>query len=306
MADFTAADVKALREKTGCGMMDCKKALTETGGDMRKAADFLREKGLAAAAKKSARVAAEGVAYAKTNKNSTIGAVVEVNTETDFVAKNADFMDFVELCADTIIENNPNNIEDLVSCKTSSGEILKDILNKKIATIGENIKIRRFKRFEGFVTTYVHANGRIAVMLNVKLNVDASSNPAIKDALKDIAMQIAAVNPGYLNRESVPSEVLKKEKNILKEQVLNEGKPESIVEKIVMGKLNKFYKENCLLEQDFVKDNNITVEQYLKNTGNCAGANISILDFTRYEKGEGITKKEENFAEEVAGLVTWY
>jgi elongation factor Ts len=306
MADFTAADVKALREKTGCGMMDCKKALTETGGDMRKAADFLREKGLAAAAKKSARVAAEGVAYAKTNKNSTIGAVVEVNTETDFVAKNSDFMDFVELCADTIIENNPNNIEDLVSCKTSSGEILKDILNKKIATIGENIKIRRFKRFEGFVTTYVHANGRIAVMLNVKLNVDASSNPAIKDALKDIAMQIAAVNPGYLNRESVPSEVLKKEKNILKEQVLNEGKPESIVEKIVMGKLNKFYKENCLLEQDFVKDNNITVEQYLKNTGNFAGANISILDFTRYEKGEGITKKEENFAEEVAGLVTWY
>ena len=303
MADFTAADVKALREKTGCGMMDCKKALTETGGDMRKATDFLREKGLAAAAKKSARVAAEGVAYAKTNKNSTIGAVVEVNTETDFVAKNSDFMDFVELCADTIIENNPNNIEDLVSCKTSSGEILKDILNKKIATIGENIKIRRFKRFEGFVTTYVHANGRIAVMLNVKLNVDASSNPAIKDALKDIAMQIAAVNPGYLNRESVPSEVLKKEKNILKEQVLNEGKPESIVEKIVMGKLNKFYKENCLLEQDFVKDNNITVEQYLKNTGNFAGANISILDFTRYEKGEGITKKEENFADEVASLV---
>lgn len=303
MADFTAADVKALREKTGCGMMDCKKALTETGGDMRKAADFLREKGLAAAAKKSARVAAEGVAYAKTNKNSTIGAVVEVNTETDFVAKNSDFMDFVELCADTIIENNPNNIEDLVSCKTSSGEILKDILNKKIATIGENIKIRRFKRFEGFVTTYVHANGRIAVMLNVKLNVDASSNPAIKDALKDIAMQIAAVNPGYLNRESVPSEVLKKEKNILKEQVLNEGKPESIVEKIVMGKLNKFYKENCLLEQDFVKDNNITVEQYLKNTGNFAGANISILDFTRYEKGEGIAKKEENFADEVASLV---
>ena len=303
MADFTAADVKALREKTGCGMMDCKKALTETGGDMRKATDFLREKGLAAAAKKSARVAAEGVAYAKTNKNSTIGAVVEGNTETDFVAKNSDFMDFVELCADTIIENNPNNIEDLVSCKTSSGEILKDILNKKIATIGENIKIRRFKRFEGFVTTYVHANGRIAVMLNVKLNVDASSNPAIKDALKDIAMQIAAVNPGYLNRESVPSEVLKKEKNILKEQVLNEGKPESIVEKIVMGKLNKFYKENCLLEQDFVKDNNITVEQYLKNTGNFAGANISILDFTRYEKGEGITKKEENFADEVASLV---
>ena len=303
MADFTAADVKALREKTGCGMMDCKKALTETNGDMLKATDFLREKGLAAAAKKSARVAAEGVAYAKTNKSSTIGAVVEINSETDFVAKNLDFMNFVELCADTIIENNPKDIDTLISCKTSTGEVLGDILTKKIATIGENIKIRRFKRFEGFVTTYVHANGRIAVMLNAKINVDTTSNSVIKDALKDVAMQIAAVNPGYLNRESVPSVVLEKEKSILKEQVLNEGKPESIVEKIVMGKLNKFYKENCLLEQVFVKDNNMTVNQYLKNVGSCAGTDISILDFVRYEKGEGITKKEENFADEVASLV---
>ena len=303
MADFTAADVKALREKTGCGMMDCKKALTETNGDMLKATDFLREKGLAAAAKKSARVAAEGVAYAKTNKSSTIGAVVEINSETDFVAKNLDFMNFVELCADTIIENNPKDIDTLISCKTSTGEVLGDILTKKIATIGENIKIRRFKRFEGFVTTYVHANGRIAVMLNAKMNVDTNSNSVIKDALKDIAMQIAAVNPGYLNRESVPSEVLEKEKNILKEQVLNEGKPESIVEKIVMGKLNKFYKDNCLLEQVFVKDNNMTVNQYLKNVSSCAGNDISILDFVRYEKGEGITKKEENFVDEVASLV---
>lgn len=303
MADFTAADVKALREKTGCGMMDCKKALTETNGDMLKATDFLREKGLAAAAKKSARVAAEGVAYAKTNKSSTIGAVVEINSETDFVAKNLDFMNFVELCADTIIENNPKDIDTLISCKTSTGEVLGDILTKKIATIGENIKIRRFKRFEGFVTTYVHANGRIAVMLNAKMNVDTNSNSVIKDALKDVAMQIAAVNPGYLSRESVPSEVLEKEKNILKEQVLNEGKPESIVEKIVMGKLNKFYKDNCLLEQVFVKDNNMTVNQYLKNVSSCAGTDISILDFVRYEKGEGITKKEENFADEVANLV---
>lgn len=303
MADFTAADVKALREKTGCGMMDCKKALKETGGDMLKAADFLREKGLAAAAKKSARVAAEGVAYAKTNNNSTIGAVIEINSETDFVAKNLDFMNFVEMCADTVIENDPKDIDTLILCKTSTGEVLGDVLTKKIATIGENIKIRRFKRFEGFVTTYVHANGRIAVMLNAKINVDTTSNSVIKDALKDVAMQIAAVNPGYLNRESVPSVVLEKEKSILKEQVLNEGKPESIVEKIVMGKLNKFYKENCLLEQVFVKDNNMTVNQYLKNVSSCAGTDISILDFVRYEKGEGITKKEENFADEVASLV---
>lgn len=303
MADFTAADVKALREKTGCGMMDCKKALTETGGDMLKATDFLREKGLAAAAKKSARVAAEGVAYAKTNKNSTIGAVVEVNSETDFVAKNLDFMNFVEICADTVIENDPKDIDTLILCKTSTGEVLGDVLTKKIATIGENIKIRRFKRFEGFVTTYVHANGRIAVMLNAKIDVDTNSNSVIKDALKDVAMQIAAVNPGYLSRESVPREVLEKEKNILKEQVLNEGKPESIVEKIVMGKLNKFYKDNCLLEQVFVKDNNMTVNQYLKNVSSCAGTDISILDFVRYEKGEGITKKEENFVDEVASLV---
>ena len=304
MASFSAADVKALREKTGCGMMDCKKALSETDGDMAKAVDFLREKGLAAAAKKSTRVAAEGVAFAKTNKESSVGAVIEVNSETDFVAKNADFLSFVELCADTVIENNPENVDALLACKTSAGEKLGDVLTKKIATIGENIKVRRFKRFEGFVTTYVHANGRIAVIVNAKLSdSSAKDNAVVKEALKDIAMQIAAVNPGYLDTESVPSDVLEKEKSILKEQVLNEGKPESIVEKIVMGKMNKFYKENCLLEQVFVKDNNLTVKQYLKNIGKSINSDISLLNFVRYEKGEGIAKKEENFAGEVASLV---
>ena len=304
MANFSAADVKALREKTGCGMMDCKKALSKTNGDMAKAVDFLREKGLAAAAKKSTRVAAEGVAFAKTNKESSVGAVIEVNSETDFVAKNADFLSFVELCADTVIENNPKDVDALLTCKTSAGEKLGDVLTKKIATIGENIKVRRFKRFEGFVTTYVHANGRIAVIVNAKLgDGSAKDNTVVKEALKDIAMQIAAVNPGYLNTESVPNDVLEKEKSILKEQVLNEGKPEPIVEKIVMGKMNKFYKENCLLEQVFVKDNNLTVKQYLKNISKSVNSDISLLDFVRYEKGEGIAKKEENFAEEVASLV---
>ena len=304
MASFSAADVKALREKTGCGMMDCKKALSETDGDMAKAVDFLREKGLAAAAKKSTRVAAEGVAFAKTNEESSVGAVIEVNSETDFVAKNADFLSFVELCADTVIKNNPKDVDALLACKTSAGEKLGDVLTKKIATIGENIKVRRFKRFEGFVTTYVHANGRIAVIVNAKLSdSSAKENAVVKEALKDIAMQIAAVNPGYLDTESVPNDVLEKEKSILKEQVLNEGKPESIVEKIVMGKMNKFYKENCLLEQVFVKDNNLTVKQYLKNIGKSINSDISLLNFVRYEKGEGIAKKEENFAGEVASLV---
>lgn len=303
MANFTATDVKTLREQTGCGMMDCKKALTETNGDMAKATDFLRKKGLAAAAKKSGRVAAEGAAFAKVNEDSSVGAIIEVNSETDFVAKNAEFISFVELCADAVIKNNPKDLDALFACKDSDGKTVSDIITEKIAIIGENIKVRRFKRFEGLPVAYVHAGGRIAVLVNAELSGNASDIQAVKDALKDLAMQIAAVNPGYLNKESVPPEALEKEKQILKEQVVNEGKPEAIAEKIVMGKLNKFYKENCLLEQVFVKDNNMTVKQYLESVSKAAGTSVKILDFVRYEKGEGIAKKEENFANEVASMV---
>lgn len=302
---FTAADVKALRERTGCGMMDCKKALTESDGDIKKATEYLREKGLAAAAKKSGRIAAEGMAFAKTNEDGTVGAIVEVNSETDFVSKNSEFINFVENCADAVINNGPKDLNSLLLCKLCKNcQTVGEILTEKIATIGENIKIRRFERFSGLVATYVHANGKIAVMLRAKLSDDSKNcTDEIKTALKDIAMQIAAVNPGYLSKESVPADVLENERRILTEQVINEGKPEAVANKIVNGKLNKFYKENCLLEQVFVKDSNLTVAGYLNSVGKSASTDVAILDFVRYERGEGIEKKETNFASEVSAMV---
>lgn len=301
---FTASDVKALREKTGCGMMDCKKALTESGGDMDKAIDFLREKGLAAASKKSGRIAAEGVAFACTNKDENIGVVIEVNAETDFVAQNADFLAFVQTCADTIIEKNPADLEALMACKACGGDLtVEELVREKILTIGENIKVRRFKRFEGVVTTYNHAGGRIGVLVKFNVSPEIARQDEFKVCAKDIAMQVAAVNPGYLNRDAVPADVLEHEKKILTEQVMNEGKPANIAEKIVMGKIGKFYKENCLVEQVFVKDSNLTVEQYVKSVAEKFGGNIEIEDFARFEKGEGLEKREDNFADEVASMV---
>ncbi len=301
---FTASDVKALREKTGCGMMDCKKALTESGGDMDKAIDFLREKGLAAASKKSGRIAAEGVAFACTNKDENIGVVIEVNAETDFVAQNADFLAFVQTCADTIIEKNPADLEALMACKACGGDLtVEELVREKILTIGENIKVRRFKRFEGVVTTYNHAGGRIGVLVKFNVSPEIARQDEFKVCAKDIAMQVAAVNPGYLNRDSVPADVLEHEKKILTEQVMNEGKPANIAEKIVMGKIGKFYKENCLVEQVFVKDSNLTVERYVKSVAEKLGGNIEIENFARFEKGEGLEKREDNFADEVASMV---
>lgn len=301
---FTASDVKALREKTGCGMMDCKKALTESGGDMDKAIDFLREKGLAAASKKSGRIAAEGVAFACTNKDENIGVVIEVNAETDFVAQNADFLAFVQTCAYTIIEKNPADLEALMACKACGGDLtVEELVREKILTIGENIKVRRFKRFEGVVTTYNHAGGRIGVLVKFNVSPEIARQDEFKVCAKDIAMQVAAVNPGYLNRDSVPADVLEHEKKILTEQVMNEGKPANIAEKIVMGKIGKFYKENCLVEQVFVKDSNLTVERYVKSVAEKLGGNIEIENFARFEKGEGLEKREDNFADEVASMV---
>ena len=300
---FTATDVKNLREKTGCGMMDCKKALKETDGDMEKAVDYLRKKGLSTAAKKSSRVAAEGIAFAKTNEDSSIGAIVEVNSETDFVAKNSDFLKFVENCANVVIKDNPRDLDALADCSVDGRVSVSELLTEKIATIGENIKIRRFKRFTGFVVTYIHMGGRIAVMLNADIPDGFKKDDCVMGALKDVCMQIAAVYPGYLNKEDVPAKVLEKERNILKEQGVGKGKPEEIAEKIIAGKLNKFYKENCLLEQPFVKDSGISVGQYLKDVGNKVGANIKILDFVRYEKGEGIEKAKSDFASEVASMI---
>lgn len=299
---FTAKDVKALREKTGCGMMDCKKALTEADGNMDKAVDYLREQGLAKQAKKSGRIAAEGVAFAKTNADNTVGVVIEVNAETDFVAKNADFQAFVETCADTVMEQNPADVEALLTCTAAgSTETVDALLKEKILTIGENIKIRRFERFEGAVTSYIHAGGRIGVI--VKFDTDVADKEGFQPYAKDVAMQIAAINPSYLNKDTVPAEVLEHEKSIMMAEVVNSGKPEAIAEKIVMGKVGKYYKENCLVDQVFVKDSSMSVTQYTNNVAKELGGSITITGFVRYEKGEGLEKREDNFADEVANMV---
>lgn len=301
---FTAKDVKDLREKTGCGMMDCKKALTESNGNMQTAIDFLREKGLAAATKKAGRIAAEGLAVAYTNEKNNVGVAIEVNAETDFVAKNADFQTFVKECAQTIIDKDPKDVEDLLKMNMSSQDkTVESALQEKILTIGENIKIRRFKRMQGNIATYIHAGGKIGVMVKFDSDSDISSLDDFKALGKDVAMQIAAVNPQYLSRESVPEDVVAHEKKILKEQIVNDGKPENIAEKIVEGRMGKFYKEICLLEQPFVKENSITVKDYIKSVSDKLGCKLEVTDFVRFEKGEGIEKREDDFADEVKNLI---
>ena len=284
----TAALVKELREKTGAGMMDCKKVLTETDGDLEKASELLRERGIAKAAKKSGRVAAEGLVEAYISEDEKVGAIVEVNSETDFVGKNEEFKAFVMDVAKQVVKNNPATVEDLLAEPSiaEEGKTVQEVLVGKIATIGENITIRRFARFEttdGLIEKYIHGDGKIAVLVNMK-----NGN---KELAKDICMQIAAARPEYVSREQVPAERLEKEKEILKAQTMNEGKPEAIAEKIVMGRINKFYEEICLVDQEFVKDSSMKVSQVLKDA--------SVVEFARFEEGEGIEKKEENFAEEV-------
>lgn len=301
---FTAKDVAALREKTGCGMMDCKKALTQSNGDMDAAIDILREKGLAAANKKAGRIAAEGVAFACTNEQANVGVVIEVNAETDFVAKNADFQSFVETCANTVIECNPANLDELLASKASGMDItVEALVREKILTIGENIKIRRFERFEGVISTYIHAGGRIGVMVKFDTTDEIAQKEEFKLYAKDVAMQIAAVNPLYLDEKAVPADVVEHERKILTEQVINEGKPEKIAGKIVEGKLKKYYKENCLMDQLFVKDSNMSVAQYTENTAKSLNGEIKVTAFARFEKGEGLEKRVDNFADEVAGMV---
>ncbi len=301
---FTAKDVKELREKTGCGMMDCKKALTSSNGDMEKAIDFLREKGLAAAAKKSSRIAAEGLAMAYTNEDSSVGVAIEVNSETDFVAKNADFQAFVKLCAETVMKQKPASVEELLAAKTENGQTIEAALQEKILVIGENIKIRRFELLEGVVASYVHAGGKIGVL--VKFDVADKivvSGEAFKTFAKDIAMQVAAASPAYLRREEVPAEVLEHEKKILKEQIVQGGAPEKVADKILEGKIGKYYKEVCLIDQPFVKDGHMSVADYAKNVSKELGTEIKIEAFVRFEKGQGLEKKEDNFADEVAGMI---
>ena len=299
---FTAQDVKALREKTGCGMMDCKNALANADGDMDKALDFLREQGLAKQAKKASRVAAEGIAFACTNEDKTVGVVIEVNAETDFVAKNADFQAFVQTCATTVMNNNPADVEALLALNVAGTEMtVAELLQEKVLTIGENIQIRRFERFEGACVAYVHAGGKIGVLVN--FDTDVAMADGFEAYGKDVAMQIAALNTSYLCKEEVPADVIEHEKAVMKQLVINEGKPEAIADKIVMGKIGKFYKENCLVDQEFVKDNKLTIQQYTNNVAKDLGGSIKITKFVRFEKGEGLEKRQDDFAAEVASMV---
>lgn len=304
---FTAQDVKALREKTGCGMMDCKKALTEANGDMDAAIDVLRKQGLAKQAKKADRIAAEGVALAITADDNTAGVVIEVNAETDFVAKNADFQAFVKTCAMTVLKNSPADVDALLALQADGSEMtVAELLQEKVLTIGENIKIRRFEKIDGACVAYVHAGGKIGVLVNFDTDLDAT-NPEFVAYGKDIAMQIAALNTLYLNEASVPAEVIEHEKSIMVDQMKNDpkmaNKPEQVLAKIVEGKIGKYYKENCLVDQEFVKDSSMTVGKYTEATAKKLGGSIAIKKFIRFEKGEGIEKRQDDFAAEVASMV---
>jgi elongation factor Ts len=302
---FTAKDVQALRERTSCGMMDCKKALTEAGGDMEKAVELLREKGLAAAAKKAGRIAAEGMVLAEVYDNNT-GVIIEVNSETDFVAKNADFRAFVKGLADVIVKNKPADVAALSEMMYDDKFTVTQTLQEKILTIGENLSIRRFKFIEGNVVSYTHGGGRIGVLVEFDADESVAKAPEFIEAGKDVAMQVAALNPSYLDRASVPDEAIEKEKEILIGQIKNDpknaSKPQNIIEKMVSGRIGKFYQNNCLVDQAFVKNGDITVGQYISGKAKDLGGKLAIKGFIRYEKGEGLQKKEEDFAAEIAKL----
>ena len=297
---FTAADVKKLREMTNVGMMDCKKALSENDGDMDKAIEWLREKGLAKAAKKSSRIAAEGMAYATVENG--VGVVVEVNAETDFASKTPLFVDFVKDIAKVVAADAPADIEALKNCKYPGSELtVGEMIPEKVMVIGENIQIRRFARFpENFSVAYVHAGGKIGVLVNLEVSggIDATVIG------KDIAMQIAALNPRFWDKSQVSEDVLAEEKKILVAQMDNDekmaSKPLQVKEKIAAGKMNKFFEENSLLQQAFVKDGSVTVEQYMNSAAKALGGSVKFVDAVRFEKGEGIEKKVDDFAAEVA------
>ena len=290
MAEISAKQVMELRAKTGAGVMDCKKALVESNGDEEKAIVYLREKGITKAEKKSSRIASEGLVAIYISDDNKVGAIVEVNSETDFVAKNEKFVKFVEDIAKQVAVNNPKDVEDLLAEKyiDDESQAVKDVLTNLIATIGENMNIRRFERVEteGFLGKYIHANGQIGVLVDMAKGSE--------EVAKNIAMQICAVKPEYLDRTKVPEDRVKDEMEVLKAQVINEGKPEAIAEKIVNGRIGKFYEDICLVDQVYVKDQSKKVSDYLKEN------DAEISNFIRFERGEGLEKKQENFAEEVA------
>ena len=289
---FTAKDVMALREKTGAGVMDCKRALTDADGDMNKAADLLRERGIAKAEKKASRIAAEGIVACYVDGKT--GVLVELNCESDFVAKNPQFSEIATEVSKVIVKENPANVEALLACNCSAGTV-EEYLKGKIAIIGEKIAVRRFVRYEseGFLESYIHLGGKLGVMLDMA----GEATDAAKEVAHDITLQIAFTKPAYLTKDEVSAETLEREKAVLKQQAMNEGKPEAIAEKMVMGRIKKFYEENCLMEQAFIKDDSKKVSDLLKS------ANVSIAKFAFYVMGEGLEKKSEDLSEEVAKQV---
>lgn len=305
---FTAQDVKALREKTGVGMMECKKALVESDGDMEKAIDYLRERGLAAAQKKASRIAAEGVVLPYYDKAAKKGVVVEVNSETDFVAKNEKFMDFVTGVAKTIIATNPADVEALCATEfNGTGRTVTETLNDLVLAIGENMKVRRFELMDGIVSTYIHGGGAVGVMIGFDVADESKADTAEFEAMgKNVAMQIAAMNPSYLDQASVPAEVVEHEQGILAAQMKEDpkmaSKPEAVLAKIAAGKMGKYYKENCLVEQEFVRGDLFqgSVKGYIDSVAKELGTEITATGFIRMMKGDGLEKREENFAEEIA------
>ena len=300
MANFGPKDIKKLREMTDAGMMDCKQALSATDGDMEAAVEWLRKKGLGAAAKKADKVAAEGAISMKIEDHK--GIMIEINSQTDFVAKNDKFQAFANEVINHAFDNGLNSAEEILESEFN-GENFSEYLALQISTIGENLVIRRVAVIEGndnvAINGYVHANGRVGVLVAAECE-DAQACDAVKEALKNVAMHAAAMNPQYLNEEAVPAEVIEKEKEIAKEQLIKEGKPENILEKILPGKIKRFLQDNTLENQKFVMDDKISVAQYVSNIAKEAGSNAKLVDYIRFELGEGIEKVEEDFAAEVA------
>ena len=301
---ISAKDVMELRKQTDCGMMECKKALTQADGDFEKAIEILREQGLAAANKKAGRIAAEGMVYAVSFDNCAV--VVEVNAETDFVAKNDKFVDFTKNLAKVVADENPADVEALMACKMGDGTV-DDALKALILVIKENIKVRRFARYEGHCAAYVHGGGTHGVIVKFETSDDVAAKPEFAAFGKDIAMQVAAANPSYVDEASVPAEVVAKEKEIMLAQMAGDpktaNKPDAVKQKMIEGKIKKFFKENCLVDQEFVKDGDLSIAQYTAKVAKDLGGDIKIVKFTRFQKGEGLEKRADDFAAEVASMV---
>ena len=303
---ISAKDVMELRKQTDCGMMECKKALTEADGNFEKAIEILRERGLATAAKKAGRIAAEGMVYADYCPECKVGVVIEVNAETDFVAKNDKFVNFVKKATKVIMEQNPADVETLMNCKMGD-ETVDQALKELILVIKENIKVRRFTRYEGVCSAYVHGGGTHGILVNFETTNGIEAKDEFVAYGKDIAMQVAAANPGYVDEASVPAEVVAKEKEIMLVQMAGDpktaNKPEAVKQKMIEGKIKKFFKENCLVDQEFVKDGDLTVAQYTAKVAKDLGGDIKIVKFARFQKGEGLEKRADDFAAEVASMV---